>query len=213
VLRVLIGATSEAVRVELASLVTTEPALRVVGSFSIETAFNQLEELHPDVVLLDLESSADESMPFTVESTGMQVSPALVILTNNPEDLSPVGALRSGTRAILPREAKVDQIFAAIQASMAGLVVLHPDILDLVLPPTGGRRQPVLDASDQILTSREIEVLRMIAQGLGNKEIASKLGISDHTVKFHTSSIFTKLGASNRAEAVSLGIRDGLIMV
>jgi len=53
----------------------------------------------------------------------------------------------------------------------------------------------------------------MIAEGLGNKEIASKLGISDHTVKFHTSSIFAKLGASNRAEAVTLGIRDGLIMV
>jgi DNA-binding CsgD family transcriptional regulator len=74
-------------------------------------------------------------------------------------------------------------------------------------------QQSELDPSGQILTPREIEVLRMIAEGLGNKEIASKLSISDHTVKFHISSIFAKLGASNRAEAVTLGIRHGLIMV
>jgi DNA-binding NarL/FixJ family response regulator len=73
--------------------------------------------------------------------------------------------------------------------------------------------QPELDSSDQILTPREIAVLRMIADGLGNKEIASKLKISDHTVKFHISSIFAKLGAANRAEAVTLGIRLGVIMV
>ena len=73
--------------------------------------------------------------------------------------------------------------------------------------------QPELESSDQILTAREIEVLRMIAEGLGNKEIASKLRISDHTVKFHISSIFVKLGASSRTEAVTIGIRKGLIMV
>ena len=78
---------------------------------------------------------------------------------------------------------------------------------------TGADEQPELDSSDQLLTPREIEVLRMIAEGLGNKEIASKLKISDHTVKFHISSIFAKLGASNRAEAVTLGIRLGVIMV
>ena len=66
---------------------------------------------------------------------------------------------------------------------------------------------------NQILTPREIEARRMIAEGLGNKEIAAKLKISDHTVKFHISSTFAKLGATNRAEAVTLGIRLGLIMI
>ena len=116
-------------------------------------------------------------------------------------------------RAILPREAKPEEIFAAIRASIAGLVVLHPDALDSVLAPARGEERPELDASDQILTPREIEVLGMIAEGLGNKEIAFRLGISDHTVKFHISSIFGKLGAANRAEAVALGIQQGLIMV
>ena len=74
-------------------------------------------------------------------------------------------------------------------------------------------RQSELDPSGQILTPREIEVLRMIAEGLGNKEIASRLRISDHTVKFHISSIFAKLGVSSRTEAVIVGIRQGLVMV
>ena len=106
-----------------------------------------------------------------------------------------------------------EEIVAAIQASVVGLVVLHPDALHSVLSPIRSGEQPALESSDQILTLREIEVLRMIAEGLGNKEIASKLRISDHTVKFHISSIFAKLGASSRAEAVTIGIRGGMIMV
>jgi len=82
-------------------------------------------------------------------------------------------------------------------------------MLSPILP--GEESEP--DPSDQTLTPREIEVLRMVAEGLGNKEIASRLGISDHTVKFHISSIFAKLGASSRTEAVTVGIRQGLIMV
>ncbi|HEV8722827.1 MAG TPA: response regulator transcription factor [Candidatus Binatia bacterium] len=78
---------------------------------------------------------------------------------------------------------------------------------------TTSREQPELDPADQILTPREIEVLRMMAEGLGNKEIATKLLISDHTVKFHISSIFAKLGVSSRTEAVTVGIRQGLIMI
>jgi DNA-binding NarL/FixJ family response regulator len=109
--------------------------------------------------------------------------------------------------------ATAEEIVAAIQASVAGLIVLHPDALHSVLSPLSSGDQPESHPSDRILSPREIEVLRMIAEGLGNKEIASKLGISDHTVKFHISAIFAKLGASSRTEAVIIGIREGLIMV
>ena len=193
-------------------MLTKNPAFQVVGSFSVDKAFAQLQDLQPDVVLLDLGSPADEAMSIVFESSGELVSSILVILTDDAEKFLAVDALRSGVRAILPREAKSEEIFAAIQASVAGLVVIHPDALDSLLP-IDAEKQSKLDSSDQILTPREIEVLRMIAEGLGNKEIASKLGISDHTVKFHISSSFAKLGASNRAEAVTLGIRHGLIMV
>jgi two-component system, NarL family, response regulator YdfI len=210
--RVLVGASSEVVRAGLASLLTSDFTLQVVGTFSIDDALTRFEDLQPDIVLLDLESPSDESMSAAIQSGGVPVSSALVILTEDPENL-PVDVLGSGLRAILPRYATPEEIIAAIQAAATGLVALHPDVFDSILSRIRLDQQSELDPSGQILTPREIEVLRMIAEGHGNKEIASKLGISDHTVKFHISSIFSKLGASNRAEAVTLGIRQGLILV
>jgi two-component system, NarL family, response regulator YdfI len=213
VARILIGANSEVARVGLASVLSKNRALQLLGSLSIDDALAQFQDFRADVVLLDLESPADELMSVATESNRVALSPVLVILADHAEKIPAAGAFRSGVRAILPREATSEEIFAAIQASVAGLVVLHPDALGSVLPLIQGREQPALDSSDQLLTAREIEVLRMIAEGLGNKEIASKLRISEHTVKFHISSIFAKLGSSNRAEAVTIGIREGLIMV
>jgi two-component system, NarL family, response regulator YdfI len=211
-MRVLIGASSEVVRAGLESLLATVPTFQVVGSFPIGPALAQFENLQPDVVLLDLESPVDEATSRAIESGGMVRDSALVILIDDPE-FSVANALHSGVRAIMPRAATAEEIVAAIQASAAGLVVLHPDALDWALSPVPSGDQPEFDPADQILSPREIGVLRMIAEGLGNKEIASKLGISDHTVKFHISSIFAKLGASSRTEAVTIGIRKGLIMV
>ena len=210
-IRVLIGARSEVVRAGLTSLLTADPRFQVVGTFSIDD-LTRVEDLQPEVVLLDLDSPSDESLLAAIQSGGALVNSSLLILTEDPESLA-VDVLGSGLRAILPRYATPEEIIAAIQAAATGLVALHPDIFDSVLSRIRPGQQSELDPSGQILTPREIEVLRMIADGLGNKEIASKLSISDHTVKFHISSIFAKLGASNRAEAVTLGIRHGLIMV
>ena len=210
-IRVLIGARSEVVRAGLTSLLTADPRFQVVGTFSIDD-LTRVEDLQPEVVLLDLDSPSDESLSAAIQSGGALVNSSLMILTEDPESLA-VDVLGSGLRAILPRYATPEEIIAAIQAAATGLVALHPDIFDSMLSRIHPGQQSELEPSDQILTPREIEVLRMIAEGLGNKEIASKLSISDHTVKFHISSIFAKLGASNRAEAVTLGIRHGLIMV
>ena len=210
-IRVLIGARSEVVRAGLTSLLTADPRFQVVGTFSIDD-LTRVEDLQPEVVLLDLDSPSDESLSAAIQSGGALVNSSLIILTEDPESLA-VDVLGSGLRAILPRYATPEEIIAAIQAAATGLVALHPDIFDSMLSRIRPGQQSELDPSGQILTPREIEVLRMIADGLGNKEIASKLSISDHTVKFHISSIFAKLGASNRAEAVTLGIRHGLIMV
>jgi NarL family two-component system response regulator YdfI len=212
VIRVLIGANSEVVRAGLASLLSADRMFQVVGTFSLDTALTPFEDLQPDVVLLDLEAPPGESMSAAIESGGVPVTSALVILTEDSENMA-AEVLTSGARAILPRDATPEEIVVALQAAAAGLVALHPDVLDSMLSRIRPGRQSELDPSSQILTPREIEVLRMIAEGLGNKEIASRLGISDHTVKFHISSIFGKLGASSRTEAVTVGIRQGLIMV
>ena len=210
-IRVLIGARSEVVRAGLTCLLTADPMFQVVGTFSIDD-LTRVEDLQPEVVLLDLDSPSDESLLAAIQSGDALVNSSLMILTEDPESLA-VDVLGSGLRAILPRYATPEEIIAAIQAAATGLVALHPDIFDSMLSRIRPGQQSELDPSGHILTPREVEVLRMIAEGLGNKEIASKLSISDHTVKFHISSIFAKLGASNRAEAVTLGIRHGLIMV
>jgi two-component system, NarL family, response regulator YdfI len=205
VTRVVIVASSAVVRAELESLLATVPMFQVVGSFSIDMAAARLEDLKPDVVLSDLESISDESMSVAIESGA-----ARIILTD-AENFAVIDS--SGVGAILPRDASSEEIIAAVQAAATGLIALHPDAFDYLLSRIRSTERPELAFSDPILSPREIEILRMIAEGLGNKEIASKLSISDHTVKFHISSIFAKLGAANRAEAVTLGIRQGLILV
>ena len=118
-MRVLIGASSEVVRAGLESLLATVPTFQVVGSFPIATALARFEDLLPDIVLLDLESLADESMSPAIESSGMVHNSALVILTDDPGNFLTADALRSGVRAILPRS-DVEEIVAAIQASVVG---------------------------------------------------------------------------------------------
>jgi DNA-binding NarL/FixJ family response regulator len=139
--------------------------------------------------------------------------PAIVLLTDIPQGPRLTNeVLRAGVRAILPREATTAEIVAAIEAAAAGLFVLHQETIDAVLrdePP----QERALSSTLHILSQREVEVLSMIAEGLGNKTIAWRLGISEHTVKFHVGSIFNKLNATSRTEAVTLGIRQGLIMI
>jgi DNA-binding NarL/FixJ family response regulator len=207
----LIGARSAVVRATLESVIAKNPEYELIGSYSVDDALAQLDYLQPDIALLDSGSPVDEALSMVLESTG-KFSSIIVVLTDDPEPFLVADAIQSGVRAILPREAKPEEILAAIQASFAGLVVTHAEALDSILRMSREKHSE-LAVSHQILTPREIEVLRMIAEGLGNKEIALRLRISDHTVKFHISSIFAKLGASNRAEAVTLGVRLGLVMV
>ena len=162
VVRVVIGASSATVRGLLSSVLRKNPAFQLIGSFSVNTAFAQIEDLQPDVVLLDLGSPADETLSMALESRGEPGSSILIILIDDMENFSAADFFRSGVRAILPREAKPEEIFAAIQASVAGLSVFHPDVLDSALR-MDAEKQSELDASDRILTPREIEVLRMIA--------------------------------------------------
>jgi len=212
-MRVLVVASSEILRAGLESLLAAIPSLSLVGSsLDVNSWAQQVEDLQPEVVLLELGLQSDESLAILTPHMGLH-NCAIVLLVDDPPDLWVAEALRSGARAILPRDATVSEMVAALEAVAVGLTVLHPGIIDslrTLLSPV----ERVLPASqNQMLTPREIEVLGMLANGLGNKEIAWRLGISEHTVKFHVGSILTKLNASSRTEAVTVGIRQGLIMV
>lgn len=216
-IRVLVAAAQPIVRAGLEALVASSPALLVVGTapgvagVALDKA---IETLRPDVVLLELDVSDGDPPARLLD--GDVAAPVLVVLADDPHGTWATEALRSGVRAVLPREVGAAEIVAAIEGAAAGLIVLHPGALAMLLPllPTPARIGSTSSPTPSVtLTPREVEVLGMMAEGLGNKTIAYKLGISEHTVKFHIGSIFSKLGAASRTEAVTLGARQGLIML
>ncbi|MGJ5634709.1 response regulator transcription factor [Nostoc sp. CALU 1950] len=144
-----------------------------------------------------------------------QYALAMIVIVEELDNIDLETALRSGIRGILPSNSTESEIVAAVEAIAFGLVVLHPDAIELL-----SIREKVVANPVQTLTPREIEVLGMLGSGLGNKAMsttgyayAKQLHISEHTVKFHLSSIFQKLSVSSRTEAVAVGVRLGLIML
>jgi DNA-binding NarL/FixJ family response regulator len=220
VIRVVLAAASGVRRAGLEAMIANAASLKLVGSFqSTRTIASHLADLQPDVIVLDVADNDLVSNNFDLErqlpggslpslsATGLPV----VVLVDEPTSDWTAHALRSGVKAILPRDSEMDEILPAIQAAYAGLVLLDPEVTQNLVARVQPRNG--LTAAPEDLTPREIEVLRMLAEGLGNREMASRLGISDHTVKFHVSSILEKLGAATRTEAVTLGIRMGLILL
>jgi len=185
----------------------------IVGSAAdLESLSGQFVDVEPDVVLVEAATYAQEELLNALEVAELAQEYPVILLSQQPKTAWLSKALRAGVRAVLPRDIAPEQLRAALEAAAAGLVVIHPSELDTVLSATVGPSAP-LDELLEPLTRREREVLQMLAAGLANKEIAARLAISDHTVKFHVASILGKLGASTRTEAVSAGIRRGLVML
>jgi len=204
--RVLVAADSAVVRAGLETVIAQTESLIVAGSVHPDAQLENIQELEPDVVLVESRRGQEGTLEALFRS-----GPAFVWLVEEVDAAAITAGLRSGLRAALPHNASAEEIVAAIEAAGHGLVVLHPDILASLQRTEPVRRTP--GELDGALTSREIEVLGMLAEGLANKNIAWRLGISEHTVKFHITSIFTKLNASSRAEAVAIGMRQGLILL
>ncbi len=209
--RVLIAVHSRVERASLEAALTETSGLEVVASIDVEaTALAQaIDREEPDVLLLGMDEGTEEILASIV--TG-DAGPSVVVLSDDAAGAYGVDLLRMGVRAAVSRSATPSEIVAAVGAAAAGLVALPADAFGL----NGRRAVPATERrglAGPALTAREIEVLRMLVDGLGNKEIAGRLGISDHTVKFHVASIFTKLAVSTRTEAVTAGIRRRLIMI
>ena len=209
-IRVRVKAASAIVRAGLESLIREHPGFQLIGGSPGGASTDDSEPL-PDVLVAEAESLADDSAREALDwaSAGGPV----VLLLRNPAGESIAEALREGVKAVLPSGLAATEITAAIEAAAAGLVVLDgigaEALVRSPIAASGGDVKPLIEA----LTPREVEVLRLVAVGLGNKEIAGRLEISEHTVKFHLASVMGKLGAASRTEAVTLGIRHGLIMI
>ncbi|HYT24616.1 MAG TPA: response regulator transcription factor [Candidatus Polarisedimenticolia bacterium] len=211
-IRVFIVAASPLIRAGVQSMLA-DSRVDIVGSAAdLESISGQLVDVEPDVVLVEAGADTHEELLSTLEDAEIAREYPVIVLSEQIKAAWLSDALRAGVRAILPREVTLEQLRAALEAAAAGLLVVHPSELDTVLPATVGSHAPV-DELLEPLTRREREVLQMLAAGLANKEIAARLAISDHTVKFHVASILGKLGVSTRTEAVSLGIRRGLVLL
>ena len=197
-IRLAIAADSAVVRAGLETLARSDPEIDLAGSFP---DLASLEPLRPDVVLaaVPYEDLAPPPNGF---------APPIVLLAGGEQPGWTRDALRAGVRAVLPRDASAGEVLAAVAAAANGLAVLDPRDLESLLPAGTPLR-----AEPPVLTPRELEVLRMMAEGEPNKTIAWKLGISEHTAKFHVASILGKLDAASRAEAVAIGIRKGMILL
>jgi NarL family two-component system response regulator YdfI len=225
---VFIIADSDVARAGLESLVAGEAGLTVAGSAAdlSETAAQITEGASPDVVIFDAERQGKETLgalrPFIEDLfEGVDV-PAIVVIGGEREQWLRE-ALREGlVQAALPGSASSGEIIAAVVAVSNGLIALDAETFASVLSTATSavddltaydERSPPVEPMREALTPREREVLEMLAEGLSNKEIAWRMNISEHTVKFHIASIFGKLGASTRTEAVMNGIRQGLVMM
>ncbi len=216
---VFIVAASPLARSGLENLLSARQ-IEIVGSAAHLDEFNgRLADLSADLILVDATGEPLEQFLDSLVASGLASDFSVVVLVEPALLAASSAALREGVRAVLPNDVSADQLVAALQAAASGLVVLHlTQAAEQVATNGNGfasaaTRSRELSELAEPLTPRESEVLQMLASGLGNKEIAVKLSISDHTVKFHVASILGKLGAATRTEAVSVGLRRGLILI
>jgi DNA-binding NarL/FixJ family response regulator len=206
-LRVLVVAGDPLARAGLAALLAEQPGCTVAGQASSDADLPaQAAVYRPDVVLWDLgwDPAPDlEASLAQIDDLGEEGLPVIALLT---DDGQAPEVWAAGVRGLLFRDAGVEPLLAALQAASQGLAVYDPSLA----PGPSPARDPSLDLVEE-LTPRETEVLQLLADGLTNKAIAQRLGISDHTVKFHVNAVLGKLGAQSRTEAVVRATRLGLL--
>ena len=188
-IRVLLDIGSPALRAGLSALLSSDKTIKVVND-------SPDEDSEADVVIASASYTS-----FLQNGSGEASSAAILLLSDDPR---PVQELRRSARVwgALPADASTDELRAAVHALSQGLIVGTSSLL------FESGNEPLAAGP---LTERESEVLGLLSRGLANKQIAVELGISEHTVKFHVSSIYTKLNVTNRTEAVRAGLRGGWI--
>ncbi|MFD7075851.1 response regulator [Nocardioides sp. NPDC057577] len=193
------------VRSGLRAVIEAGDALTVVGEAATgEEAIVLAGHLHPDVVLCDLRlGSGIDGIRTTVALRALDPAPAVLILTTFDRDAEVLGAIEAGAAGYLLKDVDPEVIVQGVRRAASGEMVLAPDLATRVLK---GMRSPL-----PRLTDREIEVLRHLARGATNKEIARTLFVTEATVKSHLAHIFTKLDVDSRSRAIHVAQETGLI--
>jgi DNA-binding NarL/FixJ family response regulator len=205
-IRIMLVDDHPVVRAGLRALVDRQGDLTVVGEADgLEAALRVAQEQRPDVVLMDL--SLGEGRPGGAEATAalraLDEAPEVLVLTTYDTEHDVLAVLEAGARGYLLKDAPPAQLFAGIRATARGETVLAPSVAATLV-----RRST---SAGTTITEREAEVLKLLSRGLGNKEMARELFVSQATVKSHLSHIYAKLGVDTRAGAVSAAIERRII--
>lgn len=209
-IRLLIVASSPLARAGLAALLSHQERVNIVGQVSESDLPDAIPLYRPDLLVWDMGWEPLLWLDKLNEVAGGRDAPATLALLADERGANAVvsALIAAGVRAFLPQTVDAQRLTAAITAADRDLLVLPPALFESLLP--SALTAPILTPAES-LTPREAEVLNLIAEGLPNKTIATRLTISEHTVKFHVNAILTKLGAQSRTEAVVRATRLGLI--
>lgn len=209
-IRILVADDHPIVRDGLISILGTQADFDVVGKAGDgQETLTEVSKLHPDVLLLDLEMPLMDGVETLRNLRDTHTKVRTIVFTAFDTDERIVGAVQAGAQGYLLKGVPREEIFNAIRVVHAGGSLLQPVVASKLLKQVSAEHkpQPEMDA----LTPREQHVLKLLTQGLQNKEIAAELVITERTVKFYVSSILSKLGAGNRTEAVTLAVQRGLV--
>ena len=212
-IQILIADDHPVVREGLIAMIKREPDFQVVGEASngLE-AVKKTRELKPDIVLMDLRMPELDGVEAMRQISTFAPATKFIILTTFSDDEYIFRGIEAGARAYLLKDAPREDLFRAIRAVHRGESLIQPVVASKVLDRFAELSRQAQAPAD-LLSEREIEVLKLIAKGDANKEIAAELHITDSTVKTHVSSIFQKLNAKDRTDAVMQAVKRGIIKI
>ena len=208
-IRILIADDHAVVREGLRTLIGSEPDLRLVGEATDgEEAVQQAQALRPDVILMDLLMPRKDGLEAIAEITEENPEARILVLTSFADDDKVFPAIKAGALGYVLKDSLPDQLLQAIHDVAQGVSSLHPTIALKLIREINQPSDlpPVVDP----LTKREVDVLKLVAQGLSNQQIAERLIISEWTVRKHVHNILDKLHLANRTQAALYALREGL---
>jgi NarL family two-component system response regulator LiaR len=199
------------VRQGVRAFLVTQPDLHVIGEAdSGEEAVKLAAQHVPDVILMDLIMPNMDGVEATRRVKQVSPRSQIVVLTSYHEDEHIFPALKAGALSYILKDVSAEELAGAIRKAAAGEAVLHPRVAARVIKELQGRRDEVLNPFTE-LSERELEVLKLIADGMSNADIAAKLVLSEKTVKGHVSNILSKLQLADRTQAAVYAWREGVV--